>query len=187
MTVDRYVPPFLRHHQVEANTKDTCEGTLRLHVVPFIGKVRLAEMDRTIARNYMTALQEEGRSANTIRQCKVALAALFGMAVADGYIDINPFHDLKTPKVPGNRAIKIATHDQYLRVRTKLPNKPCKVFSTLMMSSGMRLCEAIALRPSDFDFDRYTVEIAQSVVKVSRKNHPHTALPAAQIQDATHG
>jgi hypothetical protein len=32
---------FLRHHQVEANTKDTHESTLRLHVSPFIGKVGL--------------------------------------------------------------------------------------------------------------------------------------------------
>lgn len=172
MTLDSYVPVFLRHHQVEANTKDTYEINLRLHVVPFIGKVRLAETDRTIARNYVTALQEEGRSPNTIRQCKVALAALFGMAVADGYLDINPFHDLKTPKVPGSRSIKIATHEQYLRVRTQLPNRPCKVFSTLMVSSGVRLCEAIALRPCDFDYDRCLVEVTRSVVKVSRKNHP---------------
>jgi hypothetical protein len=56
----------------------------------------------------------EGRSANTIRQAKVVLGAMFGMAVADGYLDYNPFHDVKIPKVPGRRAIKIATPEQYL-------------------------------------------------------------------------
>ena len=116
-------------------------------MVPFLGGCRLAETDRTVARNYITALQEAGRSANTIRQAKVVLGAMFGMAVADGYLDYNPFHDVKIPKVPGRRAIKIATPEQYLKVRACLPTKPAQVFSTLLVSSGIRFCEAIGLRP----------------------------------------
>ena len=152
-TIREYAPAFLRHHQVEGNTKDTYADTLRLHVIPFLG-CRLAETDRTVARNYITALQEEGRSANTIRQAKVVLGAMFGMAVADGYLDYNPFHDVKIPKVPGRRAIKIATPEQYLRVRACLPTKPAQVFSTLLVSSGIRFCEAIGLQPADFDSRR---------------------------------
>lgn len=84
-----------------------------------------------MARNYVTVLLEEGRSATTIRQAKVVLCAMFGMAVADGYVDYNPFHDVKIPKVPGQRAIKVATPEQYLTVRACLPNKPAQVFSTV--------------------------------------------------------
>ena len=58
---------------------------------------------------------------------------MFGMAVADGYVDYNPFHDVKIPKVPGRRAIKVATPEQYLTVRACLPNKPAQVFSTLLV------------------------------------------------------
>ena len=61
---------------------------------------------------------------------------MFGMAVADGYLDYNPFHDVKIPKVPGRRAIKIATPEQFLKVRACLPTKPAQVFSTLLVSSG---------------------------------------------------
>lgn len=171
-TIGEYVPIFLRHHQVEGNTKDAYESTLRLHVIPFLGSCRLAETDRTVARNYVTALQEGKRSANTIRQAKVVLAALFGMAVSDGYLDFNPFHDLKTPRVGGGRAIKVATQDQFLKVRASLPNVPCQVFATLMVSSGVRFCEAIGLRPDDFDFGACLLEVGRSVVQVSRKHHP---------------
>ena len=125
-TIREYAPAFLRHHQVEGNTKDTYADTLRLHVIPFLGGCRLAETDRTVARNYIAALQEEGRSANTIRQAKVVLGAMFGMAVADGYLDYNPFHDVKIPKVPGRRAIKIATPEQYLRVRACFRPSPLR-------------------------------------------------------------
>ena len=171
-TIKEYAPLFLRHHQVEGNTKDTYSDTLRLHVIPFLGGCRLAETDRTVARNFFTALQEEGRSANVIRQAKVVLGAMFGMAVADGYLDYNPFHDVKTPKVPGRRAIKIPTQEQYLKVRACLPTTPAKVFSTLLVSSGLRFCEAIGLEPADFDFEAGILEVVRSVVKVSREHHP---------------
>jgi hypothetical protein len=42
------------------DTKDTYADTLSLHVIPFLGGCRLAEMDRTVARNYFTALRSEG-------------------------------------------------------------------------------------------------------------------------------
>jgi integrase len=171
-TIEEYMPIFLRHHQVEGNTKDTYSDTLRLHVIPFLGGCRLAETDRTVARNYVTALQEADRSANIIRQAKVALGALFTMAVSDGYLDYNPFHDLKIPKVPGRRAIKITTTDQFLKVRGCLPTRAAQVFATLLVSSGIRFCEAIGLQPDDFDFDSCVLEVARSVVKVSRSHHP---------------
>jgi integrase len=171
-TIAEYAPVFLRHHRVEGNTKDLYATMLRLHILPYLGKCRLAETDRTVARNFFTALEEAGRSANTIRQAKVALAAMFTMAVSDGYLDFNPFHDIKTPKVPGRRGIKIATTEQYQKVRTCLPTKPAQVFSTLMVSSGLRFCEAIGLQPTDFDFDACILEVARSVVKVSREHHP---------------
>ena len=171
-TIEDYTPIFLRHHQVEGNTKDTYEGTLRLHVIPFLGSCRLAETDRTVARNYVTALQEAGRSANVIRQTKLVLGAMFTMAVSDGYLDFNPFHDLKIPKVPGRRAIKVTTTEQFLKVRGCLPTRAAQVFATLLVSSGIRFCEAIGLQPADFDFDASVLEVARSVVKVSRPHHP---------------
>jgi integrase len=74
--------------------------------------------------------------------------------------------------VPGRPAIKIATPEQYLKVRACLPTKPAQVFSTLLVSSGMRFCEAIGLQPTDFDFEAGILEVARSVVKVSREHHP---------------
>jgi hypothetical protein len=140
-------------------------------VIPFLGGCRLAETDRTVARNYITVLDEEGRSTNTIRQAKVVLCAMFGMAVADGYVDYNPFHDVKIPKVPARRAIKVATPEQYLTVRACLPNKPAQVFSTLLVSSGIRFCEAIGLRPDDFDFEAGILRVSAALGAVWSITH----------------
>jgi integrase len=58
------------------------------------------------------------------------------------------------------------------RVRFQLPTKPAQVFSTLLVSSGIRFCEAIGLQPADFDFGAGVLEVARSMVKVSRQHHP---------------
>jgi integrase len=172
MTIAGYRPGFLRHHRVEGNSKDDYATTLRVHVVPFIGGARLAEFSRTAARNYVTALIESGRSANTIRKCKVALGALFAMAIAEGYLDEHPFHGVRIPKVSHGGAIKVMTQAQFLRVRRHLPNEGCKVLATVLVSSGIRPCEAWGLRPEDFDFDADAIDVMQSVVAVSREHHP---------------
>lgn len=75
-TIAEYEPIFLRHRRVEGNTRDTYKNTLRLYVIPFLGRIRLAETTRTTPRNFFTALEEAGRSPNTIRQAKVVLAAI---------------------------------------------------------------------------------------------------------------
>jgi integrase len=66
----------------------------------------------------------------------------------------------------------VATPEQFLKVRACLPTKPAQVFSTLLVSSGLRFCEAIGLLASDFDFEAGILEVARSVVKVSRQHHP---------------
>jgi integrase len=172
MTIAKYIPSFMRHHRVEGNSKDGYASTLRRNVVPFIGGARLAEFSRTGARNYVTALIEEGRSPNTIRKCKVVLGALFAMAVAEGYLDENPFHDLSTPRVRHAGPIEVMTQPQFVKVRKALPNAPLRVFATVLVSSGIRPCEAKGLRPEDFDFAASVIKVNRSIVSVSREHHP---------------
>ena len=93
-------------------------------------------MNRTAARNHVTGLIEAGRSANTIRKCKVMLGALSGMAIVDGYLDVNPFHDLPIPKVPGDRAIKVLVPTQFARARKHLPNKGIESDECLLRYPG---------------------------------------------------
>jgi hypothetical protein len=87
-TIEEYTPIFLRHHQIEGNTKDTYSDTLRLHINPFLGGCRLAETNRTVARNYVTALLEAGRpEAGMPRDCRslaAPWAACSGALAYDG-------------------------------------------------------------------------------------------------------
>ena len=171
-TIKEYAPPFLRHRRVERNTKERYADTLRLHVIPFLGSCRLAETDRTVARNYITVLEEEGQVGehDPPGQGRIVRDVRHGRG---GRVrGLQPVPRREDPQVSGRRAIKVATPEQYLTVRARLPNKPSQVFSTLLVSSGLRFCEAVGLQPDDFDFEAGILEVARSVVKVSREHHP---------------
>jgi integrase len=85
---------------------------------------------------------------------------------------LQPIPRREDPQGARAGGIKVATPEQYLTVRACLPNKPAQVFSTLLVSSGIRFCEAIGLRPVDFGFEAAILEVARSVVKVARQHHP---------------
>ncbi len=68
-TIEEYAPVFLRHHRVEGNTKDTYSGTLRLHVIPFLGKVRVAASSGETASGAVPSAPPIGRRTATITLC----------------------------------------------------------------------------------------------------------------------
>ena len=113
----------------------------------------------------------------------MVLGAMFGMAVADECLDYNPFHDVKIPKVPGRRVIKVATPEQFLKVRACIPTKPAQVFSTLPVSSGLQFCEAIRLQPDDFDFEAGILRRASVSGRVASASSAGQDVPGARLYE----
>jgi hypothetical protein len=71
-----YMERFLSAADIEANSKETYARHLTLHVIPYIGKLRVAEVSReTIHRLLSVVLKEEGASQSTTLHARTALSA----------------------------------------------------------------------------------------------------------------
>jgi hypothetical protein len=93
---------------------------LTLHVIPYIGKQRVAEVSReTIHRLLTVVLKEGGASQTTILHTCTALSAMLQMAWGNGYRKDNPVRGIKLKGVPA-KPIIMATKDQFLRVYNAL-------------------------------------------------------------------
>jgi site-specific recombinase XerD len=67
VTLATYIEVFLSAAAIEANSKETYARHLTLHVIPYIGKLRVAEVSReTIHRLLSVVLKEEDASQSTI-------------------------------------------------------------------------------------------------------------------------
>ena len=172
VTLATYMETFLGAHAIEANSKEAYARQLSLHVIPYLGNQRVAEVSReTIHRLLTVVLKEKGASQTTILHTRTALSAMLQMAWDNGYRKDNPVRGIKLKGVPV-KPIVVATKDQFLRVYGALPNQSAKVLARLGVSSGARLCELISFVPEDFDFAANMLAVRRSTVEVTARYHP---------------
>src|SRR5262249_42908033 len=61
---------------LERSSLQVYEGMVRLHIVPFIGDVKLANVNAATVRSFQDRLHAEGRSQNTIKQATQFLSGI---------------------------------------------------------------------------------------------------------------
>lgn len=138
-------------------------------VLPAIGKVRVGEtnvafLDRLFADvehgrkhgNYQP--REQSRST---RQLRVVLGSMIGLAVAHGALAANPMRDaavsVRDPKaevdyltVPHAVHLRSRVRGEAMRVDgRRMPNRDLEEFVDLLLGTGMRGGEGLAIRPID--------------------------------------
>jgi integrase len=172
ITVEEFMPKFLREHAIEPNSRQRYAEVLRSHAIPYIGHRRVAEISREAFHRLLTVvLKDEGVGQPTILYARTALSAMMQMAWDHGYRDDNPLRGIRLKGVPG-KPIIVATSAQFQRIYDALPHQPAKVFARLGVASGARLCELISFTPEDFDFDTEMLSVNKSTVEVTAEFHP---------------
>jgi len=82
---------------------------------------------------------------------------MYTMAVSETYLDANPFHDVRTPHVPGRRAIKVATTEvsksrscgrSPIASQIRTPLDSSRVENTLAAGAGTRQSPEMRLWPA---------------------------------------
>lgn len=197
-TVDTLVDLWLRQlraeERLEGSTIDEYERVLRKLVVPRIGGARLSEL--TINRINVVLAELGTGSLNFQRKAKVVTGAMLDTAVELGALTVNPVRgslSISRPE-PEHRSLT-ASELKTVRVavRTWLSKERAGPRSSgdiadiieMMIATGARIGEVLALRWADIDLSTRVVEInatikTQSGVGTHRKPlaRPHlVALP----------
>lgn len=163
---------------VEGNLAPTTQKeyliTVRAHIVPHIGHLRLDRVDATaIDRLYVKLRREGGRGGRplapkTVRNIHGVLSAAFGFAMRKGLIVRNPVVLAETPETgrPETAAPWIANE---LRAFIEaVAEDRLEALWWLIPFTGMRRSEALGLGWNDVDFDRGTVAVTHTVVEAAR-------------------
>jgi hypothetical protein len=125
VTLAEYMETFLGSHDIEANSKETYARHLSLHVVPYIGKQRVAEVSReTIHRLLTVVLKEEGASQVIFPVRLFASTEAAGRAwLTEDEIDALGFTD----ELPNGRRYKHGTLGGYVTAQCRCAG--CKQWS----------------------------------------------------------
>jgi integrase len=137
--------------RAKSNTYRGYENAIRLHIVPHIGKAKLAKLTASNVDAWLADLDAKPRAKqNAFVTLKVAL----NYAVRDlGFLDRNPIDRMKAPRAPKAEQ-RILTLPEVKKLLKAAEGSGCYPFVYLAIATSMRFGELCALDWSDVDLTR---------------------------------
>ncbi len=159
ITVEQWLHQWLRVYCLSLKKNSTCTGyedEIKLHIVPYLGSIRLQDLKPQQVQLAVNALVQQGKAPATVRKAHAILHAALRRAVIDQMIKHNPSEFTVLPKME-RRDIHYLTQTEQKRFIQHLPD--CSVGRALyfILGTGIRAGELSGLRWSDVQDDRFTV------------------------------
>lgn len=141
------------------NTYDSYASTVR-SICSVLGDIPVQEIHPIDVQQYMTSLA--GKSRSTISKHRFILRSLLDSAVANRIALKSPWLQIKCPTgtYTGHRAIDDSTR---VLVRENAGRSMIATLAALMLYTGMRKEEAVALRGEDIDWENDVIHITKAV------------------------
>lgn len=159
----RWVTERLTHKGVplRIRTRELYQDELRLHILPALGHLDLAEISTPLVRSWCEHMRgRTGPGASTAAKCYRLLNAILNTAVEDGIIAANPCRVRGAGKEPATErdipsVLELFELAEVIDLRLR-----CLVLSAGFL--GLRKGELLGLRRVDVDLPNLEVSVARS-------------------------
>ena len=149
------------------NTKRMYEAAVNSHIIPKLGTIKLKDLKPHHVQDMLNALiyDKKGRMAEVV---SLTLKQMLDQAIKNGYANKNVAAAAMLPAKTKTKK-RALTDDEQLYVRNaKLPLRE-KLFVILLLTTGARRGEALALQVADIDLEKRTININKTVIGQSNK------------------
>lgn len=155
-------------------------ATVESHVVPALGELALIEVTVSRVDRFLRALAD--KTPGTANSCRTVLNGMFSLAVRHDALRTNPVKEVRLP-TRKRRPVQALTVDEVTDLRTALaawqdedgvhgPGRGTDLLDVVdvMLGTGMRIGEVLALRWEDVDIgDQPTVTVSGTLVYLKEK------------------
>lgn len=141
------------------------EGTVRNHINPYIGGLKLTKITPLQIQALYTQLEDDGRSPHIRRQVNAFLHQAFKKAEEWQIIIRNPCSAVVKPKV-SKAKMRILTPEQVNAFLTVAREHRLYALFVLAVTTGMRQGELFGLEWWHIDFKSWSISVQQSIQEV---------------------
>ena len=136
---------------------------LEQDAIPFLGRLRLSEVEPRDVKALAARVASRGVSPNTVRLALAPVRALFATAVEEGVIRSNPALGVRVGMANGvghsdEEKAKALSPDELQALLAAIP-EPERLFFRFLAQTGLRIGEAVPLRVGDVDLGRCRVQV----------------------------
>lgn len=170
ITIAEWAKEWLRIKEpsITPNTLDSYRNVIRHYIVPEIGAIKLVDLTAPTIRRLLT-IKMETLSSRTVRYIHTLLNAMLKQAVLDEIIATNAATKVRKPKLHRTKEMVTLTADEVKLFLSKIPIPEHHMLFKLAFASGLRRSELLGLPWSSVDFDKKTITITQTVIKIDNE------------------
>lgn len=159
-------------------TFDLYRSQLYRHLLPRLGRRRLALITADDVVTVMRELQAAGLSPWTVKRILAALSCVFTFALRRGYVNAHPFDRLERDERPHplRSDQRVLTGAELARLFAACPRR----YRPLLLAgayTGMRLSEVLGLSWEDVDFVAGVIRVRHQLARGRRGVPPHRISP----------
>jgi len=162
--LDYWLQTHARHH-VRPKTYECYEQTIRVHLKPGLGAIRLQKLTPDQVKTFYADKLNAGCGKRTVELCHRRLSQALKMAMELGLVARNVAQSVNPPRA---RAKEMQTWDmdQAQRFLEAASGSGYGPVWAVVLTTGMRRGKVLGLRWRDVDFERRVIHVRQAVVPV---------------------
>ena len=171
MTVEEWMDVWSKQYLggVKESTVAAYNATIRTHIKPGIGAIRLDALDTHLVQSFYNALREPTKdrdavSPKTVKNVHGILHKALQQAVANGYIRFNPTNSCILPRIEKKELQPLDEAETKLFLDAVKGHR-FELLFTFTLFSGLREGEALGLTWDRVDFMRGTILISKQLQK----------------------
>lgn len=162
----------VKPQNIRASTAADYEDRLRRYVFPYLGNVRMVDLRSEHIVNWMNELKRSGKSTNTINGARRVLTGMCKYAARTSVIAFNPVAATDSMRRQADEKTQVChpwtQEEMGVVLRKAVSDFKLDCFLHLMMHTGMRPGEVLALRWEDVDQLQSTLHITGTMKQVRR-------------------
>ncbi|WP_321388792.1 site-specific integrase [uncultured Enterococcus sp.] len=151
---------------VKVTTYAAYSGRVEKHILPFLGNKKMNELGTADINDFIYHLQLKDLSPTTIKGIITVLKHALNQACKERYLVENPCEDVNLPKSRNERVNALTVQQQRQLEEMALQEKSCSPV-ILALYTGMRIGEISGLKWSDIDFQKNTIQIRRTLLRVN--------------------
>ena len=182
-TVEEYMNDWLLHtkrNELKPSSYDRLEETCKYQIYPFIGYCQIHELTATHIQKLINSLTEKGYSYSTIKKAYNALHSCLMLAYEREEIRKNPFVGIALPKQVKKdisdivyfteEETELIEHYALERYGTGKYKYENGWFIILLLYTGLRVGELLALKWENIDLVRKTLRVSGNLKQVKDRD-----------------
>lgn len=156
--------------QIERKTAEVHEYLIEKHLAPRVGHIPLVRLAPQAVQSIYVSMGQEGLAPTTIRRAAAVLRAALQDAVNRGLLMRNPVDQTTRPNLLSREAtVWTPEQIQTFLDDAKAASRPIAAFYTMIVGTGMRPGEILALRETDIGWEAGTVSVNRTLDHAGRE------------------